>query len=156
MQEILVALDGGQTSKRVTDFVNRFFADLDVSITAVNVDRFPLAWGPQPLSPGLAYPWPSAGGLWPPAAAPTRSPGLEAAAVDTAERRVESSGLHADDHVVRTGEDVADTIRRIAAERDVDLIVVGSNHKGFLERLASPSVSTDLAKAAPRPVLIVH
>jgi nucleotide-binding universal stress UspA family protein len=156
MREILVALDDGEASKRVIDFVNRFFGDMDVSITAVNVARLPLAWGPRPLSPGLVFPWPSAGAVWPPAAGPSRSPELEAAAVDTAERTVESSGLHADDHVVRWGEDVADVLRRVADERDVDLIVVRSNHKGFLERLVSPSVSTELARAAPRPVLIVH
>lgn len=156
MREILVALDGGKASNRVIDFVSRFFGDMDVSITAVNVARLPLAWGPRPLSPGLVYPWPSAGGVWPPAAGPSRSPQLEAAAVNTAERTVESSGLHTDDHVVQSGEDVADVLRRVAHERDVDLVVVGSNHKGFLERLVSPSVSNDLAKAAPRPVLIVH
>lgn len=56
MREILVAVQASETSERVSDFVNRFFGDLDVSITAVNVGRAPLAWGPRALSPGLVYP----------------------------------------------------------------------------------------------------
>lgn len=161
MREILVAVDASEASRRASRFVNRFFGDLDVAITAVNVGKAPLAWGPEPLSPGLAYPWPAAGSLWPPVATPTVPTTADAAAVDAstvddAERVLESSGLHADDRVVEAGGDVAETLCRIADERDVDVIVVGSRQKAFLERLISPSVSTDLAKAAPRPVLIVH
>lgn len=40
----------------------------------------------------------------------------------------------------------------IAEEREADLLVVGSNHRGVFERLLEAPVSTDLAKRAlPRP-----
>lgn len=155
MRQILVAVDESEASERVSDFVNRFFGDLDVSITAVNIGAAPLAWGPYPATPRLIYPWPY-GGVVPPMAVPaTDEPNAERVR-DAGERTVASSGLRASDHVVELGDDVADTLRRIASERDVDLIVVGSTHKGLLERLFSPSVSAELAKSSPRPVLVVH
>lgn len=73
-----------------------------------------------------------------------------------AEDVVASSGLRSAHQVVEFGGDVADTIRRVAEELDVDMIVVGSSHKNLFERLVAPSVSCDLAKAAPKPVLVVH
>ena len=54
------------------------------------------------------------------------------------------------------GGDVAETLARIAQERGADLIVVGSSHKGVLDRLLAPSVSKELARTAPVPVLVVH
>lgn len=49
----------------------------------------------------------------------------------------------------------ADAIVRLAEERAVDLIVVGSRHKGFLERLVEGSVAQDVLRRAGRDVLIV-
>jgi len=47
-------------------------------------------------------------------------------------------------------------ICRIAAERDVQLIVVGSHGWGAARRLFSGSVSTGLVHSAPCPVLVVR
>ncbi len=154
MRQILVAVDDSEASQRVGEFVNRFFGELDVSITAVNVGTVPLAWGPYPAAPGVIYPWAYAPVV--PPVDPGTGSTLADTARDAAEQTVQSSGVRASDHVIELEGDVADTIRRVAEERDVDLLVVGSTHKGLFERLLSPSVSADLAKSAPRPVLIVH
>lgn len=158
MRQILVAVDDSAASERAAAFVNRFFADLDVKITAVNVGSAPLGWGPYAAPPGLIHPWSS---LSAPAAAPPPVVGADAdrgfdVARDTGARTIESSGIQAEDEVVEFGGGIADTLIEVARERGVDLIVVGSNHKSMFDRLLSPSVSKDLAESAPVPVLIVH
>jgi nucleotide-binding universal stress UspA family protein len=50
----------------------------------------------------------------------------------------------------------ADEICRIAEERDVQLIVVGSHGWGAAKRFLSGSVSTALVHQAPCPVLVVR
>lgn len=50
----------------------------------------------------------------------------------------------------------ADAIVRLAEERDVDLIVVGTRKKGFFERLVEGSVNQDVLRRAPCDVLVVH
>lgn len=154
MREVLVALDDSDASRRVSDFVNAFFGGLDVSITAVNIGDTPLAWGGHPAAPGAVYAWP-----YFPAAIPPISPAVTVPAEQAqrdAERLLQDSGIRADERVVEIGGDVAETLRRVASERQAELLVIGSNHKGIFERLLSPSVSKELAHAAPTPVLIVH
>lgn len=154
MREILVAVDDSEASERVSDFVNDFFVGLDVTITAVNVGTLAVAQ-PYPALPGAVYPWPYLPSV-PPVGVPAAGAPHAELARDAAEETLDSSGLQASDHVAEVGADVADTLRRVASERDVDLIVVGATHKGTLERLFSPSVGGELARSAPRPVLVVH
>jgi nucleotide-binding universal stress UspA family protein len=52
--------------------------------------------------------------------------------------------------------DPVEAIRRAAEDENADLIVVGANDKGFLDRLLHGSVSEDLARHAERPVLVVR
>lgn len=49
----------------------------------------------------------------------------------------------------------AETIVRLAQERGVDLVVVGTRKKGFLDRLIEGSVSQDVVRHAPCDVLVV-
>jgi nucleotide-binding universal stress UspA family protein len=49
----------------------------------------------------------------------------------------------------------AEAIVRLAGERGVDLIVVGTRKKGFLDRLIEGSVSQDVVRHAPCDVLVV-
>jgi nucleotide-binding universal stress UspA family protein len=51
---------------------------------------------------------------------------------------------------------VVGELRRLAAERHVDVLVVGSSPRSLFDRLLAPSVSKGLAKDAPCPVLLVH
>ena len=71
-----------------------------------------------------------------------------------AERTITESHVRDDEAIVEFGEP-AITILNAAAERDVDLIVVGSNHKGVFERLLDSSVSRKVLHEAKRPVLVV-
>jgi nucleotide-binding universal stress UspA family protein len=151
MPHILVAVDKTEGSRRAAEFVNRFFAGMDVSITAVNVARSPA--NTMPAVPyGKVYPWP-----WPGTPTPDQT------ALDEAWEREEQAAQavalaqapdDADVEVV-FGEAV-EAISLAAEDENADLIVVGSNDKGFLQRLLGGSVSQGLARKAPRPVLIVR
>ena len=50
----------------------------------------------------------------------------------------------------------AEAILRLARERNVDLIVVGTRKKGFLERLVEGSVNHDVLRRADCDVLVVR
>jgi nucleotide-binding universal stress UspA family protein len=50
----------------------------------------------------------------------------------------------------------AEAIIKLARERDVDLIVVGTRKKGFFERLVEGSVNQEVLRNAPCDVLVVH
>jgi nucleotide-binding universal stress UspA family protein len=56
---------------------------------------------------------------------------------------------------VQTG-DPGDEIISVAESEQVNLIVVGSHHKGTLRRVLGRSVSNDVAHHAPCPVLLVR
>lgn len=151
MRHILVAVDRSEGSRRATEFVNRFFAGMDVSITAVNVARDPVE--AMPAVPfGRAYPWP-----WP--ATPIDDQTYLEAAMVREEQEAEAVAVSqapedADVEVV-FGE-VVEAISLAAEDENADLIVVGTNDKGFIQRLLGGSVSQELARRSPRPVLIVR
>jgi len=160
MRRVLVAIDGSEATHRVVAFVNDFFrgdggAD-DVEVIGVNVGLAgtvpPTGFViPDGAMFGMAYPWyydrPSA--EW-----------AEITARDDDEARREAaavvaqSGLEDAQALGRLGEP-ADTIVRVADEQDVDLIVVGDNHRGALQRLLAPSTSREVVKRSERPVLVV-
>ena len=58
VQHVLVAVDDSEASEQAAEFVNRFFGDLDVVITAVNVGTVEITWGSYAAAPGALYPWP--------------------------------------------------------------------------------------------------
>lgn len=161
MRRVLVAIDGSEATHRVVNFVNDFFrsdgrADDDVELIGVNVglaDTVPPTGFviPDGAMFGMAYPWyydrPSA--EWAEASAQEDDEARRQAAAVVAE-----SGLEDAQALGRLGEP-ADTIVRVADEQDVDLIVVGDNHRGALQRLLTPSTSREVVKRSERPVLVV-
>jgi nucleotide-binding universal stress UspA family protein len=50
----------------------------------------------------------------------------------------------------------AEAIVRLARQRNVDLIVVGTRKKGFFERLVEGSVNQEVLRGAPCDVLVVY
>jgi nucleotide-binding universal stress UspA family protein len=92
--------------------------------------------------------------------APPKDAGSEASEKLARERLDEARGLlekrklSAD--FVPTAGIPADAIVRLAQERGVDLIVVGSRHKGFFERLVEGSVNRDVLRRAGCDVLVVY
>jgi nucleotide-binding universal stress UspA family protein len=82
-------------------------------------------------------------------------------AVEKAKQRAETaigrarSIVEGAEFVTRLG-DAVDVILGIADERDVDLIVVGTEEPGFFERLLRGSLSQAVARRAPCDVLVVR
>jgi len=79
---------------------------------------------------------------------------LAQARLEQARSYLEGRGLAAD--LVPTKGTPADAIIRLAQERNVDLIVVGSRHKGFFERLVEGSVNQNVLRRAGCDVLVVY
>lgn len=145
MRRILVAVDETPASRRAAAFVEGFFKEDDISIVAVNVARIPVEW--MPAAPyGGVLAWPAALGPYLDELVDQEEAEGEAVAAAQA-----PSG--ADIEVV-FGEAV-EAIELAAEEQNADLIVVGSNDKGFLDRLFGGSVSQRLARDSSRPVLVV-
>lgn len=159
MRKVLVAIDGSEATHRVVAFVNDFFRNggsEDIEVIGVNVGLADTAPPTGFILPdgamfGMAYPWyyDRPAGEWGAATAEEQEQvQREAAAM------VSESGLEDAQAVGRVGEP-ADTIVRVADEQDVDLIVVGDNHRGALQRLLTPSTSREVVKRSERPVLVV-
>jgi nucleotide-binding universal stress UspA family protein len=79
---------------------------------------------------------------------------LAAERLEQARSVLEQRGLEAE--LVPTKGTPADAIVRLAQERGVDLIVVGSRHKRFFERLVEGSVNQDVLRRAGCDVLVVY
>jgi nucleotide-binding universal stress UspA family protein len=153
MPRILVAVDRTEGSRRAAAFVDRFFAGMDVAITAVNVARNPVDTVP-PVAFGGVFPWGPAG---PDMVAGDRATWEEAVVrEEQAGEAVALAQAPADADVEVVFGEVVEAILRAADDGDADVIVVGTNDKGFLQRLLSGSVSQELARKAARPVLIVR
>jgi nucleotide-binding universal stress UspA family protein len=74
--------------------------------------------------------------------------------LEQARSYLEGRGLEAD--LVPTKGTPADAIVGLAQERNVDLIVVGSRHKRFFERLVEGSVNQNVLRRAGCDVLVVY
>src|SRR5918996_3619453 len=57
MKRVLVAVDETDASRRAAEFVDRFFAGMDVQITAVNVAQPPRGTA-SPAAYGTVHAWP--------------------------------------------------------------------------------------------------
>jgi nucleotide-binding universal stress UspA family protein len=68
-------------------------------------------------------------------------------------KELENGGLVSVKTVVRTGV-ASEEILKIAQEEGVDLIVTGYNGKSFMQRMVTGSISKDIEKNAPVPVLV--
>jgi nucleotide-binding universal stress UspA family protein len=147
-KKILLAVDETDASRRAVSFVEEMFDDEMVSLTAVNVARTPVEW--MPATPyGTVTAWP-------------HDPGTETTGIDSAFARQEAVSQEVAGRQVPPGTtievafgDAAEAIVMAADDIGADLIVVGSHEKGFLERLFRGSVSEEVVRKAPRPVLVV-
>jgi len=149
-RKVLVAVDDSDASTRVAEFVNRFFGGLDVEIIAINVGPGAL----QVLPFATAFPPFDMGGVVG-SPAVVGSEEAYASRLQDSEDIIDRSPLHEDERVVDAGDPV-EVIEHAAEEHDVDLVVVGKEHKGLLDRLLSGSVAAALVRSSPRPVLVVH
>ena len=157
MTRVLVAVDDSEGSVRAAEAAHRLFGDgatyLAVSVTtAVDLAAIPwygAGWG-APYAAGFGTVWPYRGE----GTAQAELADAEEVARDQAREVAAESGLPA---AVAVGEegDPAMAILHAADERNVDVIVVGSSDRGWLDRLVRPSVSKEVVKQADVPVLVV-
>ena len=148
MPRILVAVDESEASRRAAEFIDRFFARMDAHITAVNV-----AQAPPDTMPATPF-----GGMYPWRDAVAREREAMAEAMEREEQAgeaVAAAQAPADADIEVVFGKVVDAITLAAEDDNADLIVVGSSDKGFLQRLLHGSVSEELARKTPRPLLIV-
>ncbi len=150
-RKVMVAVDDSETSREAAHFVHELFGDGSVEILGVNVARRPL----QLVAPGVGY-----GAVFPAFPLVTADGDLSVDvelrndAREEAAHVLDESGF---DHATAIGA-VGDTVAVIIAaaeEHDVDLIVVGGDDAGFLDRIIDRSVSRALLSDAGRPVLVV-
>ena len=132
-------------SRRVAAFVNYFFDGTDVEILAINVAPTAARWIPAAMGWGGLYEWPYS--YWTDPTKPDPLDEAEREAKMKSQEMVKASGIHESETVTKIGDPVV-AIQRAANERDVDVIVVGSQDKNFLQLIVSPSVSRELAHKA--------
>jgi nucleotide-binding universal stress UspA family protein len=88
---------------------------------------------------------------------------LEQAVYEAAERMARqgaglaiSMGLQADSLVVADEVSIADTLIRVARERDAPALVVGAHRHGALSEVLLGSTSRDVVRHAPCPAIVVR
>ena len=147
-KKILVAVDDTEASQRAAAFVEEFFQGHEVSLTALKVARTPVEWMPaSPYGPVAAWPHDTAG---------------DSAATEDAFARQKARTAEVADSQGPEGAavevgfgDPAEAIVIAADNMEADMIVVGSHDKSVLDRLFRGSVSEEVVRKAPRPVLVV-
>lgn len=161
---ILVAVESADEGTRLARRVHDLFGDRARYTVLSVAAEGSVVWGGSALATGVAYPMvvPSAvtglGGGIPvlaPVVPPTGDDPLGSAA-DEAERVAAAVAAGAALPGARTAGqagDPADMIVTAAAHADV--VVVGSHERGWFSRLLSPSVSSDVLRHSPVPVLVV-
>ncbi len=161
--KILIAVDSSETSVAAADAAHRLFGE-HADYLVINVaSDVPILWGVDALQYGTVYPiaMPGAGVI---GALPLTVTG--AGAEDAASRRIEESEDLAESVAAQAGVphpqvladsgDAADAINAAAREHDVDVIVIGSHDRGWVERLFTKSVSSTVLREAELPVLVVR
>ena len=142
MTRVLVALGDSPLSVAAARVAGGLFPDAE--FLAVNI-------GPA------IVPWAAADGFGGVYALPPRfwADGGDLAISETEiEDAAHAAGIEPTETIMDTGFP-ADRICEIAESHNVDVIVVGSHHRGFLHRLVDPSVSKAVIERALRPVLVV-
>lgn len=159
MTRVLVAVDHTEGSVRAAETAHRLFGD-DAEYLAVNVTNvvdlaaipwYGAGWGAPYAAPYGAV-WAYRGDL---TADPDGIADGEDVAAANARAVADQSGLP---DAVAVGEegDPAAAVLRAAEERGVDVIVVGTEERGWFDRLLRPSVSKEIVSHAHLPVLVVH
>jgi nucleotide-binding universal stress UspA family protein len=158
MTRVLVAVDDTEGSVRAAETAHRLFGD-DAEYLAVNVtnvvDMSAIPW--YGAGYGVPYGAPY-GAVWAYRDVDVDTEGnvdAEAVAETQAREVAEQSGLTGAQAVGEEG-DPAEAVLRAAKERGVDVIVVGMHERGWFDRLVRPSVSKEIVKSSPVPVLVVH
>lgn len=137
MKTIVVGYDGTEASDRALSRAGDIATAFGSSVILASV---------SPVMTGAAH----GGGSVDPTHPPEASESMLSAGIE----KLAARGVQAES-VLGVG-DPAEAIVDLAAERDADLIVVGTREPGFFERLLGHSVSESVQRHAHCDVLIVH
>jgi len=160
MTRVLVAVDETEESVRAAEVAHRLFGEeaeyIAVNVAVMVTDPATLpwwgaGWGVRyPIAYGSAWTYRSRdqSGI---AAAETEVEG----ATDEARSVADRSGLTGAEAVGEVG-DPAEEVLRVAEERAVDVIVLGTHDRGWFDRLLHPSVTKDVVRRSETPVLVVR
>lgn len=150
MTKILVALDESDSARHAARTAHELFG-ADAEYLAVSVASHPEATSAATWGSVYGYPF---------GAAPSVLDQLARSATDVvtaaehdAADRADEAGLTADP--LGAIGDPAHAIARAAQRYEVDVIVVGHQHHGWLRSLLDPSVADDLVDLTDVPVLVV-
>jgi nucleotide-binding universal stress UspA family protein len=150
MKRVLIAVDGTPESNDAARFAHALFgAEVDYLVLTV-ADTTALLGTALPLTdPMLA------------GAGAYVDPDLARESVEHVVDEARSSATetaHEVEHaetIVETGAP-GDVICRVAEERAVDLVVIGSHDRGWFSKLLTPSVRNHVIDHSPCPVLVVR
>jgi nucleotide-binding universal stress UspA family protein len=151
VHRILIAVDDGETASKTARVARALFDDDSTEILGVNVAARPVQW----LAPGMGYGMVfSAFPVLDSSGDRTIDVELRTGARQQAEQVLDDAGI---DDAVAIGAlgDAVTAILTAAAEHQVDLIAVGGDDAGFLDRMFGRSVPRALLTDADRPVLVV-
>jgi nucleotide-binding universal stress UspA family protein len=159
MTRVLVAVDDTEGSVNAAEAAHRLFGD-DAEYLAVNVTNVVDVSGIPWYGAGWGAPYSAPyGAVWAYRGDVTVDPqGIaegEQVAETHAREVADQSGL-TDARVLGEEGDPAEAVLRAADEHHVDVIVVGTHHRGWFDRLLRPSVSKEIVRSATVPVLVVH
>ena len=147
MKTIAVGYDGSAASKRALQRAGEFADAFRAKLLVISVaELIPAA--ADPAFPGDAM------GLASATAAPV--PDEAEAKRELHDARTILSGRGVEAEYVEVVGDPADGIVDEAEARGADLIVVGTRHPGFLERIFGGDVGEAVSRRSRRDVLIVH
>lgn len=160
MTHVLIAADDTEESVHAAKTARQLFGD-DARYTVVSVARTEVMWAGSSMAWGVPYTLavPPAGLPGPPLVfdQPTSTPNETPA--DLAERQADevmaAAQLPKADAMGEVG-DPAEAILRAAQECGADVVVVGSHDRNWLGRLFTRSVTNEVVRESPVPVLVVH
>jgi nucleotide-binding universal stress UspA family protein len=158
MTRVLVAVDDTEGSVRAAEAAHRLFGEaadyLAVNVTNV-LDMAAVPWYTAGWGAPYAAPY---GAVWAYRSDVTIDPDGVADSEQVAENQArevaDQSGL-TDAHALGEAGDPAEAVLHAADEHHVDVIVVGTHHRGWFDRLLRPSVSKEIVRSSTVPVLVV-
>lgn len=143
MFKVLIALDGSQTAEQSLILAGKLLAGKDAEVTLLHVIPRHLIYGKGGPVVSECYD-------------PVEAQAGAQALLDSAEARLRIANVGpAIAKEIETG-DPADLILAIAAEEEVDLIVMGGRGLNAVERFLFGSVSTKVVSHAHCGVLVAH
>jgi nucleotide-binding universal stress UspA family protein len=147
---VMIAVDGSEASDAALAAAAELFGtDVDYTIVSVGPPLPVSSIEPFGLAPALLT-------ITSPDGVPILDSYSNAEdAVEEARAALEAGHVRSVDTVVEVG-GPAPTICKVAAEHDIDVIVVGAHERGWLSRLVRPSIAHDLIDDAPCHVLVVR